>query len=605
MCGNYFSIDSNATVSTRVDLDREAIVSVEGSDELQCLVRYQSIEGNHQHSTSVTIRVLDVNDEVPGFYGLNKSVHEETVSETLSRGSPIITLQPVDNDNGTNGTVFFNITGGNEDGVFKLDFPPVTSGSTSSTKHLYLMKDLDYETQPVYNLTISVSDMGEPVPLTSTQYIVILVSDLDDTAPVVVSMFEFLVREDHPVGNTFPIGNLTTVYQDDTVSFEIATTSSSIAMEFFTVNESTGQIFLQKELDYESTNTKFSFNVVVRSVASSLVTHATVNVEVENVNDESPYFVGAEGTPLTETTKPIIEETESESEPLITLDIEDNDSDPFGSIQSLTYTVVPETDVEYFEATLKVVGNGAFVLAQVWLKNSVDREEIPMFNISLTAYDSASPPNNSTIIIHIPVLDLNDNVPTFSDGDRYSSRIAEDSPLGKEVAKVQATDPDFEENGTVVYSIVTVDNSVAEGWFTIDSNGVVTVASAMDYGSLNAGKTSLVIAAHDNASTPQSSTVTLVVELSPGVTFGPRSFQEHTGYSILGPPSSIYLEFRTTEENGLLLYQSDQHNETFSLSVEDGQVNYKFGSVSQTHIEQVVSDDKWYSVLLVKGEVRM
>ncbi len=620
MCGFYFSIDSTATISTKVDVDRESILSATGSDELSCGVQYEGIGEDSFFIVTFTIRVLDENDETPRFYDLSHPVHEVPVVETISPGSPIVVLQPDDKDNGANGTVSFDITGGNEEGVFRLDTPPGNVDPLSFTKYLYLQKNLDFETNTFYNLTISISDMG-PQPLTSTQYIVILVTDLDDEEPMLAtSMFSFEVREDHPVGTSLPIGSVTAEYQDGSVFYSMINSSDLSASAFFRVDTPTGKIYLERELDYEDPEQQntFSFGVEVQSTSSSLITHATVEVEVVNVNDEPPlFYLSPSDAPYTELTWPLVE-----TEPIITderllkVRIQDNDfkdgTADFRVIEGFNYTVEPATATNYFRIKFSSSVSTLY-FAHVFLNQSIDREENPEFTLFLTAYDTASPPNYGSLTIHIPVLDVNDNAPTFSNSNGYFSRIAEDSPIGREVGKVRATDPDLAENGTVVYSITSVDSPVAEGWFHIDPNGVITVNSSMDYISVVEGKVTLSVTAHDSANTsiPQSSTTTVEVQLSPGVTFAPRAFQEHTSYDILSPTStSVYLEFRTTAQNGLLLYQIGPNNRTFSLGIEGGKVNYQFGSdgqTSQTRDElQLVSNDKWYSVKVTReGEVRM
>ena len=79
-----------------------------------------------------------------------------------------------------------------------------------SSIYLYLEKPLG--TDQKFNLTITISDMGEPEPRSSTQYVQINVQE--GNIYFITSDYDFLVQEDHPVGSDVPIGNVT-VYGGD------------------------------------------------------------------------------------------------------------------------------------------------------------------------------------------------------------------------------------------------------------------------------------------------------------------------------------------------------------------------------------------------------
>ena len=100
-------------------LDREQILAETMTDELHCLIQYINSSDNSLQMIEATITILDINDQTPMFFGLDHPVHEIEVLETISPGSPILVLQPVDNDKGLNGTVSFGIIDGNDGEFFR------------------------------------------------------------------------------------------------------------------------------------------------------------------------------------------------------------------------------------------------------------------------------------------------------------------------------------------------------------------------------------------------------------------------------------------------------------------------------------------------------
>ena len=90
----------------------------------------------------------------------------------------------------------------------------------------------------------------------------------------------------------------------------------------------------------------------------------------------------------------------------------------------------------------------------------LDRELVSDYNITITATDEGSPPLSSSKTIHLSVADVNDNPPVFEE-QVYSAHVKENNRPGSSVCTVAATDPDWRQNGTVVYSLLPSDVSGA------------------------------------------------------------------------------------------------------------------------------------------------
>uniref|UniRef100_A0A3B5QKD6 Cadherin domain-containing protein n=1 Tax=Xiphophorus maculatus TaxID=8083 RepID=A0A3B5QKD6_XIPMA len=130
--------------------------------------------------------------------------------------------------------------------------------------------------------------------------------------------------------------------------------------------------------------------------------------------------------------------------------------------------------------------NEHFILAangntvELVLDKELDREKQKEINLLLTALDGGSPQRSGTVVIHVTVLDANDNAPVFSQAV-YKASLPENSPIGTLVITVSATDADEGVNGDVTYDFGHVTDEVMK-IFSIDSKkGEIRVMDNVDY----------------------------------------------------------------------------------------------------------------------------
>ena len=108
------------------------------------------------------------------------------------------------------------------------------------------------------------------------------------------------------------------------------------------------------------------------------------------------------------------------------------------------------------------------------LVSTLDYETSPSYTLIIHARDN-DPEGNvkyAVFSLHVTVLDMNDNVPTFSQS-QYSVNVGEDAALGSSVFTFLATDPDSGLNGLISYSMVSSDSS--EFWRLNSSTGELIV----------------------------------------------------------------------------------------------------------------------------------
>ncbi|KAG8509268.1 Protocadherin Fat 2 [Galemys pyrenaicus] len=121
-------------------------------------------------ATEVYIEVTDVNDSPPR---MSRPVFYPCVPEDAPPHSSVLQLDATDPDSSSQGRLTFNITGGNQQGLFALH--PLT-GLLSTARQL------DREEKDEYVLEVAVLDHGEP-PLWSVSRVVVCVLDVNDHAP--------------------------------------------------------------------------------------------------------------------------------------------------------------------------------------------------------------------------------------------------------------------------------------------------------------------------------------------------------------------------------------------------------------------------------------
>ncbi|KAG8522372.1 LOW QUALITY PROTEIN: Protocadherin Fat 3, partial [Galemys pyrenaicus] len=161
----HFAINSSTGIVYVADqLDRETRASY----SLRVEARDRAA-GGQQLSAAVTLQVLlgDVNDCAPAFVPSSQGVK---VPEDLPVGTVIAWLETQDPDLGLGGQVRYSLAN-DYGGRFEVDR---ASGAVR------LSRELDYEKQQFYNLTVRAKDKGRPVSLSSVSFVEVEVVDVNE-----------------------------------------------------------------------------------------------------------------------------------------------------------------------------------------------------------------------------------------------------------------------------------------------------------------------------------------------------------------------------------------------------------------------------------------
>ncbi|KAG9335346.1 hypothetical protein JZ751_005348 [Albula glossodonta] len=212
---------------------------------------------------------------------------------------------------------------------------------------------------------------------------------------------------------------------------------SGSKQDLFQVNQRDGALFVNQRIDREELCGKSSpCHVNLKAVIENPLEMQHVTVEILDVNDHSPSFPDPEYR---------LEISESAMTG-VRFQLE-GANDPDIGINSLRLYKLSQNDK--FELELEDLSKDAktpFLL----LRNPLDRERNPRYNLTLTAVDGGTPPRSGSLNITVIVLDVNDNVPVEDVNDNkpeiditsLTSRIREDAPLGTVVALIGVSDLD-------------------------------------------------------------------------------------------------------------------------------------------------------------------
>lgn len=226
----------------------------------------------------------------------------------------------------------------------------------------------------------------------------------------------------------------------------------------FEIDSLTGDLFLSKELDYE-TASHFLLQVIIKDYNNSPPQNNTVflSIDVEDQNDHSPFFqddfvvIGIE-----------------ENVPIGTLVYTFNAKDGDGSF--LNSKIQYSLEISNMDENLFHIHPLYGTLTTAF---AIDREIIHSVVLTVSATDQAinlSDRRLDSLAVKIVILDTNDNSPGFTSSPL--SYVMEDVEVGFLVHHIIAKDPDEGRNGQVTYHIVSGNENKA---FVLDKiTGTVT-----------------------------------------------------------------------------------------------------------------------------------
>ncbi|KAM9531498.1 protocadherin gamma-A5-like [Guaruba guarouba] len=391
----------------------------------KCVLRCEVIVEGDMQAYDIEVEITDVNDNAPIFRQAEKELR---MSESATPGTRILLSEAHDPDSGPNSLQRYELGG---DEHFSLAVQAGPGGD--QRPELVLAKALDREEAAFHELVLKASDGGEPA-LTGTARIRVAVLDANDNAPV-FSQAEYTVRvsEDVPVGSVLVAVRATDA--DEGLNGNVRYIFHKISdreSELFHLDSEKGEISLKDNLDFEEVSTH---KLEVQALdGGELFDTAKVLVTVTDVNDNAPVI--SVRSCLSE-----ISEDASPGTVVALLHVQDKDSGVNGQVRCLLDEGVPFRLRSSQGSYYRVVTAG-----------ELDREKVSEYNLTVRAVDGGSPALESSAVLALRVLDVNDNAPVFAEA-RYSARLAENNAAGALVLTVRASDEDWGQNARVRYRL--------------------------------------------------------------------------------------------------------------------------------------------------------
>ncbi|XP_042648951.1 cadherin-23 isoform X2 [Tyto alba] len=406
-------------------------------------------------NAKLTVNVLDVNDNTPRFRPFGVTYFTEKILEGATQGTTLISISAVDPDKGPNGQITYELLDLSPEGYVCLEDP--------SAGKVVANRTVDYEEVHWLNFTIRASDNGSP--RRSAEIPVYLqIVDINDNNPIFTQpSYQKAVFEDVPLGTV-----ILTVKATDADSGQFALIQYSLqdGEGKFGINPNTGDIYILSALDREKRD-HYTLTAVARDNPGDISSNRRENsvqvlITVLDVNDFRPQFSKSQFSTS-------VYENEPAGMSVITMTAIDLDEGDNG-------VVIYSIEGPGAEA-FNINKDSGLVTSRRRLK-SYER-----FNLTVVATDKGQPPLWGTTMLHVDVIDINDNRPIFVRPPNGTIlHIKEEIPLRSNVYEVYATDEDEGLNGAVLYSLLKT-GAGNKDWeyFTIDSvSGLIQTAMRLD-----------------------------------------------------------------------------------------------------------------------------
>nr|XP_054605830.1 cadherin-23 isoform X1 [Nothobranchius furzeri] len=440
----YLNSTSGIITSTAV-LDRERIAQY-----FLRIIAFDAGQFPRTSTSTLTIAVLDVNDETPTF---DPRVYNVSLLESVPRDYVVSRLNCYDNDTGLNAELSYFITGGNQDGKFSVGFRDGIVRTVVS---------LDRETQAAYALVVEAIDNGPTGSRrTGTATVYVEVLDVNDNKPIFLqNTYETSVLETVPRGTSILQVQATDADQGENgrVLYRIISGNNN---NQFNIDKQTGLITRGiQPLDRETSSSHVLEVEAYNSDEGIMRSSVRVIIYVNDANDEVPVFTQQQYNRLS------LRETAGVGTSVIVVHATDRDTGDGGAV---SYAIISGSDRK-FDVD---VSTGLITTVDY-----LDYETKTSYLMNVSATDQAPPFHQSFCTVYVTLLnELDEAVAFLSAG--YEASLRENIPTGTEVIQVQAKSADNLNQMTYRFDPDT--SPAALALFKIDSvTGRITVTGLVD-----------------------------------------------------------------------------------------------------------------------------
>lgn len=414
------------------------------------------------NKTFVDIKVVNINDNAPVMY--------PPFSYDVMENVPIgFTVFQISVDDADNESLEYLLLDGNSSFVVNQ-----TTGEVVVARHL------DHETKASHNITIRTTDQL----FQQTQSYIIQILNVNDNPPN-ISKTHYLFSIDENINISTIIGCVSsTDKENSSIQYYLSTMEGEISTVFL-LDKTSGCLSLQQLVDAEKQSRYLLKIVAVDSGIVQLRTTSTVEVTINDVNDNPPSFASLVYN------IDILENTLAGTN-LLTVKATDPD---FGGTDIINYNIFSGNIGEKFS-----ISNSG----QLVLESSLDFENQSSYSLQVVASDASLTSFFDTTTISIHVVNINEHSPTLTK-PVFNVSLSESYPVNKEFLQVTAVDKDF--NATIMYRIQFQHTTSDDLFFINITTGVLSLKGVLDF-EKNTVHTFTVIAS--NADEPTKIGITTV-----------------------------------------------------------------------------------------------
>ncbi|KAF5055937.1 Cadherin domain protein [anaerobic digester metagenome] len=337
---------------------------------------------------------------------------------------------------------------------------------------------MDFETYPVFNLTVQVTDNGSPA-LSASAMVTVELNDINE-APVIAQGQAFQVDEHVPA--LTQVGNVMAADPDSgqALTFTIQGGNTNNA---FAIDAVTGEITVAGNICFEYCS---QYNLLVRATDNgtpALFNEETVVILLNDVN-EAPVIAQGQSFQV------------DEHVPALTQVGSVMADDP-ESGQALTFTIQGGNTNNAFAIDA--------VTGEITVAGNICFEYCSQYNLLVRATDNGSPALSGEETVVILLNDVNE-APVIAD---QSFGVARTAPAGTLIGTVVASDPDL--NQTLTFAIT---DGNPDNIFSIDPlSGELFITSTYTLGIILEEYIYLNVTATDNGSPHQASGAIITIIL--------------------------------------------------------------------------------------------
>ncbi|BFF92829.1 cadherin-23 [Drosophila madeirensis] len=443
-------------------------------------------QGN-RNTAQIIVDIQDVNDNAPTF---PQRQYETKLLENKGEFETPLQLEARDLD--LNGTENSQITYEIVEGLYRSNFTiDPQSGLLQPLHHFDFEELVDTDRRSdrqaggsmrEIDLLVRARDSGIPM-LSTVVPVLIYVQDVNDNPPIFQkSFYAKTVPEDLPGGSS--VLQVTAIDRDgsspnNAVVYRIQTGAS----DKFIINSESGVISVAQgaNLDPDLTDSKRSiYTLSVLALdgglgSSQLMSTATVNISIQDVNNKLPLLKELPALQIVENTQVgslvyRIRATDSDQNAILRYKLNaehcEGRNEEGALVKPSEYDYLGAFELDPIEGSLKVV-------------KLLDRERVEHIKLAITVEDLAAAKGRQLVegFLSIQVLDENDNNPRFKQ-PFYRQSITENSINGAMIVNVLAYDVD--KNRTITFALE--GNPTYRSLIHLDAQtGEIVVANKIDH----------------------------------------------------------------------------------------------------------------------------